>query len=338
MALYPFKTETYLKPSWLANNFGVTLRFGILNHIRDLINNSVVYSAGLIDCWGEAYVDSNGRNNSVDTGSTTSIFDTNIYTAQLLNDISGETDNDPDSFSNPSNAFDNDDSTYASKSKSWSRYDDGTVNYELGKTFSATTVNKVKIVAQLTGYAGNNGASWDVKLQTYDGSTWTDDTTLGSGSMRGSGSFTAVNINGIYDIGSSIQGVRIAFKLTMYSTGSVINATMTGIVYTLTTIDTSAEAQIYHTIPTGTFPSTISSAIGVPLIEDWEDGANIQYKLTNTGGEDTGWLDCMDSKPEISSFTAFTSEPTTLIVKLTPKTTSPTAGYPSIKGFGIYAE
>ena len=72
------------------------------------------------------------------------------------------------------------------------------------------------------------------------------------------------------------------------------------------------------------------------MIEDWEDGANIQYKLTNAT-EDTGWLDAMNTSPEVNSFTAFTSEPTTLIVKLIPKTTSPTAGYPSVKGFYVNA-
>ena len=76
--------------------------------------------------------------------------------------------------------------------------------------------------------------------------------------------------------------------------------------------------------------STISSCIGTPLITDWETGANIQFKLTNTT-EDSGWL----TYNEISEFTAFTAEPDTLIVKLIPKTTTPTSGVPSIKGFGV---
>ena len=76
------------------------------------------------------------------------------------------------------------------------------------------------------------------------------------------------------------------------------------------------------------FSSTLKTAFLTTLVEDWEDGANIQYKLTNTT-EDTGWLDYN----EVSTFTAFTSEPTKCIVKLIPKTTNPIAGYPSIKGF-----
>ena len=95
--------------------------------------------------------------------------------------------------------------------------------------------------------------------------------------------------------------------------------------------------EINHTIPTGTFNDTISTAIGVPLIEDWETDADIQYKLTGTSGtEDTGWLSC-GVTPTISTFTAFTAEPDTLIVKLVPKAPSPTVGYPSIKGFYVRA-
>ncbi len=98
----------------------------------------------------------------------------------------------------------------------------------------------------------------------------------------------------------------------------------------------SSDLIITHDIPAGTFSDTVSSAIGVPFIEDWETGADIQYKLTGTAGaEDTGWLDAMDTNPEVSNFTAFTAEPDTLIVKLIPKTTSPTTGYPSVRGFYI---
>ena len=50
--------------------------------------------------------------------------------------------------------------------------------------------------------------------------------------------------------------------------------------------------------------------------------------------DDSGWLECGVS-PEINTFTAFAVPPNSLIIKLIPKTTSPTAGYPSIRGFAI---
>jgi len=91
---------------------------------------------------------------------------------------------------------------------------------------------------------------------------------------------------------------------------------------------------IVHDIPTGTFSSTMSSSFLTFDSEDWESGADVQYKLTNTGGDDSGWLD----SNEVQSFTAFTAEPDTLQVKLIPKTTSPTAGYPSLRGVYLASE
>jgi len=82
-------------------------------------------------------------------------------------------------------------------------------------------------------------------------------------------------------------------------------------------------------LPSGSFSSTISTCYGTGLEADWEEGADIQYKLTNAT-EDTGWL----TANQISSFTAFTSEPTKCIVKLIPKTGG-TAGFPSLNGFGL---
>ena len=94
--------------------------------------------------------------------------------------------------------------------------------------------------------------------------------------------------------------------------------------------DTIENNAIVHDIPTGTYKNNISTCIGVPKLVDYEDGASVQYKLTNTT-EDSGWLDAN----KIASFTAFTSEPTQCIVKLIPKETSPTSGYPSISGFAL---
>lgn len=93
----------------------------------------------------------------------------------------------------------------------------------------------------------------------------------------------------------------------------------------------SNTALVVLNIPASTFVSTVASAIGVPFIQDWETGADIQYKLTN-GSEDSGYLSLANT-PIISTFTAFTSQPTKLTIKLVPKVSSPTFGYPSIKGF-----
>lgn len=96
------------------------------------------------------------------------------------------------------------------------------------------------------------------------------------------------------------------------------------------TTTASATSYVYHAIPTDTFSTTIDSSILSVLVEDWEAGASISYKFTNTGAEDSGWLDA----DEVATFTAFTAEPDVLIIRLVPKG-SPTAGYPSINGYGV---
>lgn len=85
---------------------------------------------------------------------------------------------------------------------------------------------------------------------------------------------------------------------------------------------------IHHNIPS-IFQKEMTSSFGKGLFQDFETGSSIQYKLQDASTGDTGWLET----GEISSFTAIT--PTKLIVKLIPKATSPTAGYPSIRGFGF---
>jgi len=95
------------------------------------------------------------------------------------------------------------------------------------------------------------------------------------------------------------------------------------------TTTASATSVIYHDLPSGTFSATIDSAFGSGIVEDWETGDNIQYKFTNAT-EDTGWLEYNT----ISTFTAFTSQPTKCIVNLVIKS-SPSAGFPSINGFGV---
>ena len=89
---------------------------------------------------------------------------------------------------------------------------------------------------------------------------------------------------------------------------------------------------ITHTIPAGTFPSDMSSSILTFDPAEFEEGASVEYKLTNAT-EDTGWLATNKTEP----FTPLTAEPDELIVRLTPKATSPTAGKPSVRGICLQA-
>ncbi len=287
-----------------------------LSCIRQLIDRTGVWSKGLIDGWGEAYVDADGREGSVTTtwSNNESIFVTNKYVPGLSTDMAtGDTTHDPDSFSNVSNAFDGDADTYADKSAS-------SFNVALGKTFSARYVYAVRFKAMSSNNSG--GANKTIYVETYDGGSWNIVATFG-------GTTESITSSEYVIINDTVQGIRIRMVAT--STGSPTTGSARVYVLQYSTI---SETEIEHTIPSGTFSSTISKSIGVPLISDYEAGIDIQYKLTNAT-EDTGWLNSYP--PEISSFTAFTSQPTKLIVKLIPKSSSPTSGYPSIRGFWVRA-
>lgn len=96
-----------------------------------------------------------------------------------------------------------------------------------------------------------------------------------------------------------------------------------------TAVTEDFENVIEHSVTSGTFSSTVSALFCDVLAADWESGATFEFKLTNAS-EDSDWQPC----GEIASFTAFTSEPTSLWIRCNPKSSSPTANYPAIHGVG----
>lgn len=170
---------------------------------------------------------------------------------------------------------------------------------------------------------------------------------------------TAAKLNDNFREGLTISGLNLARQLKdrsiSYSSGSIdwwgdsftsSGGRMSTINSGSTTATFSTDAYVIASgtsplvvtmnIPTGTFSTTISSAFGVPHIKYWESGDDIDYKLTNSNA-DSGWLTA-GTIPRITSFTSFTTEPTKLIVRLTPKSSSPTANYPGIYGFVVRSE
>ena len=297
-------------------NLSVNLRATGINLISQLQDRTVTLPAdGGI--WGEAYSDADGRLDSVDTGSTDALFDTDKYTPDIVDEASADTTSNPDTFTNPSYAFDGNIATAATETR---------INIDesiyLGKTFSSKYVYKAYIKAQLNAHSNSAGPS-SVYLQTYDGTTWTNHTLLGINSNY----TTQINVDKYVTINDTVQGIRVAFNLHNINGGTNETNYLYALEYGL-----SKESIITHDIPTGTFSATMSSMFATFKPEDWEAGADVQYKLTGTAGaEDTGWLDIN----EISTFTAFEAEPDILVVKMTPKATSPVPGVPSIKGFSL---
>lgn len=268
MTLNDFTDGQVLTGTQLDSNYGSLWRSLGCNHIRTLMDRAVTYSAGQVEGWGEAYISSTGRNSAVVStlGAGYAVFDTNKYKAGFITDMApGDTLHDPDSWTNPTYAFDGDDTTMATLVVQ-------NATKSLGKTFSSKYVYIVR--SKFTYFAGTTGDSGDmtVKLQTYNGSTWADFATLVNVTSTVNNSGTPIEVSTV--LNSTVQGVRLSF----IANGSV--ATEAQRVYSIQ-YGVSGSSTITHTLPLETFSPTISSSMGVPLIADWENGADLKYKLTS---------------------------------------------------------
>lgn len=229
--------------------------------------------------------DSTGTKNTVNTGTTTSSYDpSNLYYILGINDeASGDTLSDPDSFTNASNAFDNDDTTFANKSS----ISAGTVTQTLGRTFGAKTVNFVKYACKLTQSNRHNFAKmW---FQTYNGSVWSNHTTILNDTSNNNVAFDSGILSGIITVSASIQGVRIKFESDVNNTG----VTTQHYLYTLEYGDYDSSSTIVCdsnsiavdgnelgfavSVPDSTFPTNTSMTVII------SDGTNsLSAKTINT--------------------------------------------------------
>jgi len=319
-----FKNGTGI--SLLSNALPVSTSFSLVgkNLIRQAYDKAIAVDASGTKGYLEAYTDTNGRFNTFDRDTSDSYYDAiNLNIWKGGNSLpSGDTNHDPDSFTNYANAFDGDTTTYASKSISESIAD-----FEIGKTFSARTIGKVFTKFFYYSHESVGNTSVHIYLQTYNGSTWSNHTTLVNQNYLGTHSD---DIERVINIDASVQGIRLYFDMNAAGSGTSNYC----YVYSLEYSSKTEDSYIYNNIPTGTFSSSISKAFATTVSDLFTSGDSIQYKLTNTGGDDSGWLNIDD----FTSFTAFSNgEPETLILKLDPSG-SPVSGSPSLLGVWCYAE
>ncbi len=319
MVLYKFTNGTAADATQVNAAIAEGYTIAGLNLARSLIDRAGVWSAGLIDWWGDAYISAGGREGSVDTGATTATYYTTTNTYVPIETKTSEN-------WNTTIGADASSSTHnMTATLTTNGYFSSVRGYCPGTTGTAVVTILVGAEVIVTKNVPFTNHIWAASFALEDYSrilTSSDTVTIRSYEV----------IGGIYYKNNQ------SYSGTFFSLASqAVNGYSGGAADMLIFTEVEeGEQTIMHDIPAGTFSDTITTAIGVPLIEDWEDGADIKYKLTGTAGaEDTGWLDAMNSEPEVSTFTAFTAEPDTLIVKLIPKTTSPTAGYPSIKAFTV---
>ena len=396
---YAFKAKMYESSDRLTNYLG-------LSNLRNMQLGIIDLGGGQTDGWGEVYVDSDGRGNSVVSSNTASAFNINKYTANKFSILIEAAGIKPaDFFINnclciniaPGKWI----LTSSRSSKELQKADvmqtlfygtNGTDGRAKNAFYQGLTAVRVSDPI-LVGYRGiyvnhSTTVPESAGLYTYTGifsnvtnnlncQAWT------SGGTSNVSNFSASVVLGGITVGSCGPGASwsdigadthtkivsnpssITFNLYDNSSNAYWGSATWEIGYFITngTVNFSGGASnsinkdyttsenfplfsvmndefnvsvISHNISSNTFSSTISKAIGIPLIADWEDGADIQYKLSNAT-EDTGWLPA-GNNPKTTTFTPFTSQPTTLTVKLIPKATNPTPGYPSIKGFWVYAE
>ena len=397
----------------LNNNQSESNLLTLKNHARSLIDRTGVYSTDGTDLWGEAYSDSNGRNNSVNIGSTSAEFDTNKYKANYLSSTEPFVIIEATSLS--AQWTSNDCLTKEFSSGKWLLYcttgtdevkraqihkslwygTDGTDSLVLDFTnVTALKTNVTRDVGKRAFYSSGeavrtgNGTSYSYSDYTFANTTTNDDCSCWS-YISGSASYTSdydlrfqmpigTDINSrsdndvysndeigtdrtvdendnpatariyakvnrdSYSVSAYIKGIILANSSATISentngTGTAINNidffTDHSIpLLTAGTLD-NFENIITHNIPSGTFSTTVSKAILGTILPEYETGANVQFKLTSTAN-DSGWLEADDV---IQTFTAFTAEPDKLIIKLIPKSSSPTTGYPSIRAFGVRA-
>jgi hypothetical protein len=301
--------------SQLNQNLNESLILVGLEHIRTLIDRTTTYSKWNIDGWGEAYIDDTGRSNSVST-TTSASFSTNKY--QYSSDP-WYTNTGSDSFTGTTN-----DASVSSMTTTLTCNSPCILTSIGFKATNSTTMTSGQVVIKRNGttictatipdanYSG--GGTVTLTKGNYTDYFHTSDSITLEWSCGGT-QFQR-------DDNTSITGTYVSATNQFLSVGTLV----------FTNVDTTSESLIIHTIPTGTFSNTISKAIGVPMFAStYETGDNVQFKLTNAS-EDSGWL----NYNTLTSFTAFTSQPTTLTVSLISTSTG-TSTYPEIYGFWVRA-
>ena len=385
------------------------------NSIRQAIDRSSVFSADGDDVFVEAYVNSTGRNNTVDTSETTAVFDTNKYemTEEPINNfvvieatslvesdfiINGCLISEIDSgkwavFSNIGNDEEQRARIYATLFFGPSTNRDSTNQGRVFTSITGLTAIKTtftrdigKKVTFMRGRVTANVSNrfMNVDLE-FDSTTGNDDVSFwsrvegtvdsGSGTMHqrfivngstinsntGSGLSNHINTDRTVNETNNPSTVRV--EMAAHSGPSGNNRSylaafiLTEEFLTITNVSESSEQTsfslvnmdsipniteatetvnvpsgvIVHNLPS-VFQKPMTTSVGSVLFEDFETGSKVRFKFQDDVAGDTGWLEA----GEISSFPEIT--PTKLIVKLIPRTTSPTHNYPSIRGFALYGD
>ena len=384
-----------------ANN-ELAINDNIITKIDQLIDRDVTRSNDKVSPFVEAYVNADGRKNSVVTANNSAVFDTNKYKADGESEITHTI---------PSGTF------LSTVNKGIAAvnivdWEDGASLQWKAKTFTgpfvvieATTIssssdfeiNNCGIIKIATGkwLLGCKVGSDEVKrAQIYKTLFYGTDGTNARASSTYIAGITALKTSVSRDVGK--RAYNVFFSLSGASgslsyTGTFTNTTTNNSVssWSYLTSPSSGLRPMYWELPNNTqlnqanagnhfgtdrssdeannpancrltYSHTIGftftgravvlSSGGITWVQSGsgtttkidftaDNSIPVMTATTETLSGDTGWKDFNISGDtayaKISDFTPFTAEPTEFIVKLIPKTTSPTAGVPSVAGAGI---
>lgn len=324
MTLYNIQNGTATDADEVMGNILSVHRYSMLDHIRTLMDRTLTYSKGYYDLFADAYISTTSRMGYVSFGYGTS------YTTAVYLDSK---------YVYPSNIT----------SLSWSTTANSTTNNTVGVAIRPINGTITNLELTKHGSVVSTGARVYIAGGAMVSSgTWSGNTcSLSNLSLVAGSNYTVVAVHAAgtatyyrssspYTYGALGTENFMIYEGAIGNTPSGANSTLWDITTLRATFDFSDGIHIKHTIPAGRLSPSISSAILVTHIGNWTEGADIQYKLTNTT-EDTGWLSC-GNNPSISSFTAFTSEPTMLTVKLIAASTETSAFSPGLYGVALRAE
>jgi len=212
--------EEGLKPTIdLVPTFEAVLSAGAIGHAENsykILQVADVFTNGP-NTAADEFTDATGTKNTVNTGTSTAIFKTNKYEivgqTSSYTTSSGSTHNvaiagEGATFTNPSNAFDGNAGTAANGILE-NGGTTGTHTNALGKTFSNNVIGQIDYNFTYN-TAALHAETITVKLQGYNGSSWTDISTLytqswGSGVARNA----TYNTTGSYTTDITYQGLRL---------------------------------------------------------------------------------------------------------------------------------
>ena len=355
MALTKFTNGTIADADEVNANFEVTLRQNGLNAVQQLQDRAITFSADGGQ-FAEAYVDSNGRNNSVDTASTSATFDTDKYAALSVPSFTG-----PYVIVETTQAISvaiNDCLHYLigvdkyliyctvgtdaeKRAKIYKSLFYGTTGAnpsitqsvtairtsesgDVGKKVSSCTLicnnSSTNTTSDFTGTFSDTSTNTDSQVWSYcqsssvsltshsmqfpsattvnevtTPSAISDETETDTSAdnqnnpatvkldiiMNGSGgSANDINVKGFILHKGTISWVETDPLGRFTSTETDFGATYACNFTLADTVENETDTPIItHTIPSGTFSSTLSSAFATFKAEDWESGADVQFKL-----------------------------------------------------------